>query len=140
MVNLTLLTDKFGRHALTSDERRGAWIVAAFLGTALSLFVWHLVDSNTLVGMTALCVALSTIPAAVIFQCPPGTRRWTLAAGTAGLTLMAITPLVGVYLSVAGFLDAATVAPYLAACGKNFSTAFIGSQILAMAMVTKLEQ
>lgn len=140
LLNLTLLTDRFGRYALTDDERAGAWTVAAYLGIALIFLGWYLVGSNLFAGLTALWVGLSSLPAAMIFRCSPGVRRWSLVAGTAALTLMALAPLVGFQLAVAEILDGPTADRWFMSWGRQFPAAFISSQILAMALVTTPEQ
>ena len=87
LFNLLLLFNKFGRHALSADQRRGAVVVGSCLLPALLLGVAWVATGSFGYAVAALMLMLLTIPASGVFVVPEGTPRLTMAlvAGTLGL-------------------------------------------------------
>jgi tetratricopeptide (TPR) repeat protein len=95
LFNLALRLDRFGRHALSDDQRQGANLVGAALGAALlAIGVWA-ATGHWLASACALGAVLLLLPLSAIHSCDPGWPRrmmtlYTLGLGACGLALLAI--------------------------------------------------
>lgn len=133
MFNLMLLADKFGRHALSRDQRLGAVLIGGFLLSAivLGLVGWALNDGLLL--LATVNVAMISIPASAIMGCSAGWPRWAMLAATAALASLGLIPLVADLLIRADLLtDLKTIRSFLSYSGQPFILGWIGSQFLAM--------
>jgi hypothetical protein len=85
LFNLMLRIDRFGRYALSRDQRVCSnWIGSCLaIGIALALTAWMKHELMYLVfgGM----VAVLALPLSAVFGCAKGWPRWTLSAYVAGL-------------------------------------------------------
>lgn len=90
LFNLALLFNRFGRHALTTEQRRGALLVAVCLLPALVLGVGWLLTQATPLGVAALLFLLLTIPVAGVYLVPEGQPRWIMGAVAAILASLGL--------------------------------------------------
>ncbi len=93
LFNLLLRLDRFGRHALSADQRAGANLLGVWLlaTTILAAVGWY--EHSSLVLLIALVVGLSCLPASTIFRCPSGWPRWGMAGYTAMIGGIGLTAL-----------------------------------------------
>jgi tetratricopeptide (TPR) repeat protein len=95
--NLFLRLNRFGRYALSSDQRRASNWVALFVCGALAAVGWGLFApaGYTFLGWEAAPpFIILLMPVAATYACQPGWPRWTMAAvtvGVAGLVLTGVT-------------------------------------------------
>jgi tetratricopeptide (TPR) repeat protein len=82
LFNLLLRLDRFGRYALSDDQRHGANLLGLWLlATALLACVgWY--QHNTLLLLCALVIGLSCLPASAIFRSVLGWPRWAMLGYT----------------------------------------------------------
>jgi len=80
--NLLLRLDRFGRHALSPDQIRGANVLAITLIGAISLLVVALGSENGLLFFAALMAVLLLLPASKIYDCDAGWPRQAMAGIT----------------------------------------------------------
>lgn len=136
LFNLILFTDKFGRRALSADQRRQAICVGGLLVTGSVIAVaTALVSTSKLDGVvykSALWIALLSLPTVAIFQCAVGWPRRTALFATLALGVLAIIPMVVVAVIV--LWPTAPASPFLAALALSdlYVPGLIGSQFLAM--------
>jgi Tfp pilus assembly protein PilF len=140
LFNLVLWTDRFGRYALSDDERRGASTVALFLLSALALAVTGLFTADPVTSVGALHLAAATIPASVIHRCTAGQRRWSMFAVTAVVAGMAVVPVVAYHLADNHLLAVPTAVGMIKWTLANFIYAFIASQFLGNGLVMAPER
>lgn len=90
LFNLLLRFNKFGRLALSREQRVESTWIGAFFGIALGCFLAHLVfpSGATLVGMAYFGFLL--MPLAVTFQQDEGRPRLTMAACTGLIALLGL--------------------------------------------------
>ena len=140
LFNLLLFLDKFGRLALSDDQRKGAMTLGGVLLSALLLcgasFV--LPGEAWLLGEAALKVALLALPTSAIFNCAAGTPRRAMLGISAAVALLAVAPLLIYILDMAALLDNAGVGR-LASKLMEYSRSFfvigiIGSQFAATSL------
>jgi tetratricopeptide (TPR) repeat protein len=126
MFNLLLCFDRFGRHVLSPDQRRGArWFGGTFV-LALGALAWWLGrDSETAFFATVVLAVLSICIAATFAR--TGRTRRILAACTAGLAFVAITASLLLQREQSAGMTLMTV----------FTVGFIGFQILANVLATR---
>lgn len=87
LFNLALRLDRFGRHALTQDQVRGANLVGALLLGALLLCAAWAATGSSLLSLAAIGAVLLLLPASAIHACEPGWPRRAMALYTLGLFL-----------------------------------------------------
>lgn len=85
LFNLLLRLNRFGRHALSADQIRGANLLLACLVTTCAFLIGSIATGRVDVLLFALICALLTLPASAIFSCHAGWPRNTMVAITAGL-------------------------------------------------------
>jgi tetratricopeptide (TPR) repeat protein len=88
LFNLLLRIDRFGRHALSRDQRVASnWFAGILLvAGALAITGWVRGDENIL--LAALLVALLSIPVTSVFKCTVGWPRWTMTGVAAGVVFI----------------------------------------------------
>ncbi len=126
LFNLMLRLDRFGKHVLDGDERRGANLVGSCLLGAVICLVLGLVLGSFPLIMAALGCAVMAIPCSAVFRCDAGWPRRNMALGTAGLAL------VGGLALLTGLLDV----PAAGTLGPLFFIGVFLSSFLANAMMT----
>jgi len=132
LFNLLLRFDRFGRHALSPDQVRGANVlVACLVPPVVSLVAWLITGWMILFWSTLLFLPLA-LPASAVYVCHEGWPRRTMAAVTLGLAAAIV------FVLAVGALEAqvpdAIKESALALLGL-LPWALIGSQFLAMALV-----
>ncbi len=98
LFNLLLRLNRFGRHALSDEQRRASNLLGGMIVTAgiILLGAWGTWDANLLVlGMCALALLL---PMAGAYHAPAGWPRWVMFALTVVLAVLAL----GMYALAAG--------------------------------------
>jgi tetratricopeptide (TPR) repeat protein len=102
LFNLALRFNRFGRLALSREQRiASSWIGGCFLLAAASFFV-YIVNANAVASFGMLYFGLLLLPLAVTFGRPPGRARWVMAAYTGALVLMGLPILSMILLDRAG--------------------------------------
>lgn len=90
--NLLLRLDRFGKHALSADQRVGSTVFGidlalALAGGATALSMWLINGSDLIftLGLVAgLVFGVALIPVSVIWKCQKGWPRWTMGLYTLG--------------------------------------------------------
>jgi len=98
LFNLMLRLNRYGRHMLTTDQRRGANFVGITLLSALIALIAGLARGDETVLLLALVIGLYVLVAASVFQVPRGWPRlvaFGAAAILAGIACYAFTMLFG---------------------------------------------
>lgn len=92
LFNLLLRVDRFGKYALSDDQRTGSTVfgltLAITLVGALAWLAGELLAVPILVGLgfvLAFVFGLSLIPVSIIWKCDAGWPRWTMGLYTLGL-------------------------------------------------------
>jgi tetratricopeptide (TPR) repeat protein len=96
LFNLMLRLDRFGRYALSRDQRVSSnWVGLCLLSGAV-LGVTGFVKHDSRFYLLAVLVAVMSIPLSAVFNCTPGWPRWSMAgyAGLMGLVTAAIGTMV----------------------------------------------
>lgn len=92
MFNLLLRLNRYGRHALSADQRRGANLVGVVFLPALVCLVWWLCDDDAhFAFLGTIYFGPLLLPVSAIFNCDSGWPRWCMAAYT--LALASLLPL-----------------------------------------------
>lgn len=135
LFNLMLFLDRFGRLTLFPEQKRGALAVGGILGLALLIYVlgWQLSDS--LLGVSAVYIALCALPVSAIFNCPPGWPFWAMTGMSAVVTGVGLVPLYVDLTTRMGLLPKQQGEALLVFTATNFATMFIVSQFLAMLLM-----
>jgi len=94
LFNLLLRLDKFGRHALSTDQRRGANVLAACLAATLGCLVWFVATGNAVALYGTIFLAILALPASAIYICTAGWPRRTMTAITLGLLALVLVVLI----------------------------------------------
>jgi tetratricopeptide (TPR) repeat protein len=90
LFNLLLRLNRFGRHALSRDQRVASNWVGGFLAVALVLAgVWLFTDSS-LALMGAVYFGLLLLPLSAIFNCAAGWPRWMMIFYVAALAFLGV--------------------------------------------------
>ena len=92
LFNLLLRLHPFGRHALSSDQIRGANVLAASLTLMLSCLVAALVTGQDVLFFGTVMLVLLALPASAIYLCNSGWPRQAMTAIT--LVLAAVIGLI----------------------------------------------
>ena len=113
--NLFLRLNRFGRYALSADQRRASHWVGAFTAAALAGVGWGLLahrDYAWLGWPAALGFAILLVPVSGSFACQRGWPRLVMGLVTAGMTALVVSAVVlfGVGISLDGRDNAAAVA------------------------------
>jgi hypothetical protein len=90
LFNLLLRLNRYGRHALSDDQRRGANLVGLLALPALLCLVWWLATrGNATMGFVGVAYfGLLLLPASAIFKCDAGWPRSCMAAYTVGIGVL----------------------------------------------------
>jgi tetratricopeptide (TPR) repeat protein len=138
LANLLLRLDRFGKHALSADQRRGATLLGLNLLVALAFLITSFVISTPVLATMflngALVFGLVSLPLSAIYSCESGWPRQAMAAGTAALALIGLCWMLPQGLTVRWQgQDVLQLPRSLAAF---FPMGVIASQFLAMNLVT----
>lgn len=136
--NLLLRFDRFGRHALSNDQRWGANLLALGLLPPLVLCIIGAITWNLLPFVSALFWFLTLMPASVIFRCDKGWPRDVMAAATGVLVLLDLVATLPVIWVIGVKLDATAIQLLegLAVLAmQTFFYGFLGLQFLAAYLV-----
>ncbi len=126
LFNLLLCFDRFGRHVLTRDQRRGAaWFGGAFLAGLAALAWWLLTGSLAGLAATVTLAVLSICVAATFNR--TGRARLILGGCTVALAAVAVTAGVLLQREHSAGLTLTTA----------FAFGFVGFQILANVLATR---
>ncbi len=90
LFNLLLFTNRFGRLALSTEQRRGAQLLGAGLLITLGFVISAAINGDARLWHGALLSGLTLIPASAIWRCDAGWPRWLMAATAGGLALLAV--------------------------------------------------
>jgi tetratricopeptide (TPR) repeat protein len=102
LFNLALCFNRFGRLALSREQRiASSWIGGCFLLAAAS-FVLYLVNASAAAAFGMVYFGLLLLPLAVTFGRPPGQARWLMVAYTGALVLMGLPILSMILLDRSG--------------------------------------
>jgi tetratricopeptide (TPR) repeat protein len=101
LFNLLLRLNRFGRHALSPDQIRGANVLLASLLVALGwLAAASLWGGDTpLLWLAVVWFVILSLPASAIFRCQAGWPRNTMAAITLGLLSLLLAVLLPIFLA-----------------------------------------
>jgi tetratricopeptide (TPR) repeat protein len=127
MFNLLLRFNRFGRHVLSPDQRTGASWFGATVALALALLVWGLTTDSQVGVFGAAVFAILSICVAATFS-RTGRARTILGRCTAALAVVAV----GAGILTVSDNSAGHVFAF------SFVLGFIGFQLLANALATKL--
>jgi tetratricopeptide (TPR) repeat protein len=103
LFNLILRFDRFGRHALSPDQVRGANLLAVTLFPALSLWIASLVTGEPYkesLFLLAVVFAALVLPASVLYSCAEGWPRKTMLVYFLVLTVFAVIAVPSLVLDV----------------------------------------
>lgn len=133
LFNLLLRLDRFGRHALSDEERRGANVLGGNLLIALGLLIAWFITGHEWTMMGALVFGLLSLPVSIIYSLEAGWPRRTMMACTAALLLMGLPLMIPdeVWISIGSrvlYRGAMNIAGF-------FPFGILGSQILANMLV-----
>jgi hypothetical protein len=96
--NLLLRLDRFGRHALSWEEVRGANILLGCIVATVLCLGGAILMGNEMLAYGALMFALLALPASAIYSCEAGWPRQAMAAITLGLlAAVVLVIVVGVF-------------------------------------------
>lgn len=136
--NLILRFDRFGRYALSDDQRYGANLLAIGLVAPLALCILGAVTWSELPFIAALMWFLTLLPASTIFRCEKGWPRDVMATATGVLVLLDLLRTVTV-LEAIGYEPTDVIGKLLMALAflsiLPFSFLFIGLQFLAQFLI-----
>ena len=140
LFNLVLFTNRFGRLALSDDERRTSLLVAGSLTAALLFLIaaaWYPECLLSSIGML-----LATLPLSKVFDAEPGRTRWMVAGLGLTVCVMAIFPIAFIISArlLSDSFPAVLIPPcdqFARLCLENLGLAAIGSQILSQALVIR---
>ena len=128
--NLLLRIDRFGRYALSVDQRRASNLFGLCLLAAAGLVVAWLATGDPRFALAAVVAGVLSIPTTAVFHLPTGWPRWTMAAVTAAMA--------GVGATVVAATFAADPDGSLARAGRSLGPVFlygvVGANLLANAL------
>jgi tetratricopeptide (TPR) repeat protein len=131
LFNLLLFTNRFGRLALSPDQKRGALLLGGGLLAVAGTVAAAAWKDDQVLWRAAFMAGLTLLPATSIFRCSAGWPRRVMIATTAGLALLA-----AVRIANLGHINGRFVTnPIGAAASILFMLGFLGSQFLANAMM-----
>lgn len=90
LCNLVLCIDRFGRHLLTTDQVRGAYLTGTCWAVVVACIALAAALQSALFVYLSCCFAMLSLLASGIFQCRAGKHRWIIAAMTTGLLAVAL--------------------------------------------------
>ena len=88
LFNLLLLLNRFGRHALSREQKLGAVLVGLLLPPALVALILYLTTGDFVAFLCAVYFGLLLLPVSTIFKCPAGWPRRCLIAYTSVLAAL----------------------------------------------------
>jgi tetratricopeptide (TPR) repeat protein len=88
LFNLLLRLNKYGRYALSRDQRLGSTVFGIMLVPALVSLVLWAATGRALAELASLYFGLLLLPASVIFACSGGWPRWLMVLYTAVLAAL----------------------------------------------------
>jgi tetratricopeptide (TPR) repeat protein len=140
LFNLVLFTHRFGRLALSRDERRTSMLVAGCLSLAV-LFAIGVAWSSLFI-MAAIGMLLATLPLSKVFDAESGWPRWGILALGLIVAGMGIFPLAIVaYVDwCGGYYPVVLVEPTkrtMLFCEDNLGIAAIASQLISQVLARR---
>ena len=96
LFNLMLRLDRFGRYALSRDQRVasnwvGSLLLAGVIMVGVGLAMFHQTNAAAAIIMAGIFTAVLSMSTAAVFSCDVGWPRYAMAAYTAGLAIAAAT-------------------------------------------------
>lgn len=140
LFNLVLSTNRFGRLALSDDEKKTTLLVAGSLSVALMFLITSIWIPICL--LPSLGMLLATLPLSMVYIAEPGNPRWMILGMGAIVSVMSIFPvaLVATAAVLGESFPAVMEIPcanFARFCLQNLGLAAIGSQILSQAIVVR---
>jgi tetratricopeptide (TPR) repeat protein len=140
LFNLVLFTNRFGRLALSNEEKWTSWLVAGTLSVSLTLLIasaWFPICLIASLGML-----LATLPLSKVFDAQPGKSRWAVAAMGATVGVMSLFPValvagVSVYPALFPAIVIGPSVQFARFCVDNLGIVAIGSQLISQALVIR---
>lgn len=134
LFSLLLRTSRFGRLALSPEETRGANLLGAGLLVVVGMFTAALATGDARLWGGVVPAGLLLVPLAAIYLVPAGGPRAIMALAAAGLATLALVRCLNLR-EVDGVIQPNLLG---AAAGTLFLLGFIGSQILANVLMTRV--
>jgi tetratricopeptide (TPR) repeat protein len=100
LFNLLLRLDRFGRHALTHDERLASNWVGSLLGLALLCGIAYLATDNPFAALGAIYFAPLVLPVNGVFACDRGWPRRIMALYACSLAVIGLASLPLAFLTL----------------------------------------
>jgi tetratricopeptide (TPR) repeat protein len=89
LFNLMLRLDKYGRYALSRDQRVASNWIGVLLGSGVALAIMIPVRHDFRYLLAAILVAVLCIPVSAVFSCQEGWPRWSMTGYAAVLGILA---------------------------------------------------
>ncbi|WP_425617824.1 tetratricopeptide repeat protein [Anatilimnocola sp. NA78] len=128
LFNLMLRLDRFGRHALSADQRRGANLLGCTLAIAILCVIGAFALGYAPLLLAGLVFGLLSLPISAIYQIEAGWPRNTMFAVTGALLLIGLT--MAIPDSLLANVDKSVLA-MLGNLQSGFFLGIVGSQFLA---------
>jgi tetratricopeptide (TPR) repeat protein len=90
LFNLLLQLNKFGRMALSVEQRIESFLVGGCFCLAASAFVANLIHWTVFAEVAMIYFGLMTLPLVVIFRVPAGRPRWLMVGATCVIALLGV--------------------------------------------------
>jgi tetratricopeptide (TPR) repeat protein len=90
LFNLMLRIDRFGRYALSRDQRVCSNWIGSCLAIAIALAITAWIKHDVSYVLYGVLIAVLAIPLSAVFGCPRGWPRWAMSAYTAGLMIFVV--------------------------------------------------
>jgi tetratricopeptide (TPR) repeat protein len=133
LFSLLLRTSRFGRLALSTDETRGANLLAAALLLVLGLLAAAIATGDVRLWEATIRAGLLLVPVSAVYLLPAGNARIMMALITTGLALLALIRCLNVRE-----VDGETMSNVLGdAAGVLFLLGFVGSQLFANVLINR---
>ncbi|QDU25922.1 Tetratricopeptide repeat protein [Anatilimnocola aggregata] len=134
LFNLMLRLDRFGRHALSVDQRKGANLLGTTLLIAIVSLVAFFVTGHPVPLLSALVFGLLSLPVSAIYLIEAGWPRNTMFACTGGLLLLGLAMMIPDSLVVG--LNNKPLSDLVSSVQGLFPLGIIASQFLANYLAT----
>jgi hypothetical protein len=90
LFNLMLRLNRYGKHILTKDQKRGATSVGVCLLGALGLLAYGLIENNEIALLGAVVAGFYMLVLAGLFIVPVGTRRYAMSTAAIAIAGVAV--------------------------------------------------
>jgi lipoprotein NlpI len=88
LFNVMLRLHKFGRHALSDDQRKGANLTLLLAVPALAFLAWWLPTDNPLAFLGLIYFGILMLPASAVYNCDSGWPRTAMALYTLAMACL----------------------------------------------------